>query len=163
MRSNVGPWVRVAGRHGWCPIFIPSALTVPALHMLAASYQHPWLCLMLSLAARPIPGAGAMCRAVGAWEQLSARMGGAGSQYPGFHPICMGQLWGTLYGIPRGQQGWSLAAHCGYLLVNTSSPGFLPFPTPYWCFLALPPKLSSRPWDLVSESALGEPNPRHKF
>lgn len=159
VRSYVGSWVCVDGRHYWYLILVPPTLPILSLHVLAAScmsihgsaWGHLWLL-------GPCMG---RCSIHGSWHPESSRQLGylrLESQYPSFHPVD-GPTLRCFYSIPRdpskGDLLLSVVVLCwltGPLLASFISP--LPYCASW-------DHLTSCTWTLVSECALREPNPRH--
>ena len=161
MRSNVGSWVCVGGRHYWYPILIPPTLPVLSLHVLAAScmsiHGSAWGCLWLL---GPCMG---RCNIHGSWHPESSRQLGylrLESQYPSFHPVD-GPTLRCFHSIPRdpskGELWLPVVVLCwltGPLLASFISP--LPYCASW-------DHLTSCTWTLVSECALREPKPKTCF
>lgn len=78
VRSDVGSWVCVGGRHCWYPIL--SSTTSCSFSARAGSFlrEHPWLCLRPLSGFCPCLGQVQYSRQLAPWEQLSARISEAG-------------------------------------------------------------------------------------
>lgn len=115
-----------------------------------------WGCL----AASPMCSKGLRCRGDGALRAsmvpIAMTVESGKVNVPAF-TLWMGQLWGTLYGIPRGpQQEGVPVAHSSDLLITHPLSASFPSPRHDWAFVGLP----SCNWIIISEFALGGPNPR---
>lgn len=161
VRSDVGSWVCVGGRHCWYPILIPPPLPVLSLHVLAAScvsiHGSAWGPLWLL---GPCLGQVQYSRELAPWERRQLGYLRLESQNPSFH-LVDGPTLRCFYSIPRdpskGEFWLPVVVLCwltGPLLASFIS--LLPYCASW-------DHLTSCTWTLVSECALREPKPKTYF